>query len=585
MFCISPAVLSFGKQPKTHFLKHPFCSHLHEEVMNFHDLPKYVCLHIYSEWFNLKDLACLDSATCHHAFRPQFLLHLVEFTFSNSSDLNWSNKKFLLWYTERKIHFHTIVFNESTFLAKQKINDFLLKEIIGWSSSNLKFLSCNDIINITDDGISHVAKNCPNLCVLSLDYTNIGDRAIKSISDYCINLQLISFKQCPYITLGGIEALSHSVSSKIVSLSADGLKCSVRRTMYGNSEGLREWSLLLIHIGKTITHLSLSGANSSGLLAEIGANCPNLTSLDISRCKQSDAEFKMLVSGCGMLERFVMMNCPFNPSQTIQAIKDHLPNIKSLKFFLVGRDYQTSMQHRFHNNLFLDGCFQLFDSITTLQLDACLTVVEGLPKFNNSGAKIEIGTSSGNKEYMSFYNSLRLFKNHDLWDRLEVLTLEKWQNSPMAWCISDDFIRNVVPLSCSNLRRLTLEHSPCDDLLLKNMLNNNHSLEVLHLDSCHQISCGGLVNAIETIKNSLVSLHIYGMDKFHKITVSHIFHFCGDQLEFVEFMACLQNHNTKERLITSFGPLKRIRKKDVSDHAEVDCPHCCGGALGAGVHG
>lgn len=78
-------------------------------------------------------------------------------------------------------------------------------------------LNLSHCVLLTDDGVAHIAANCPSLVRLELEeVTQLTDRCIDQptagLVHYCLQLQHLSLSRCRHLTLVSLHALAaHSM--------------------------------------------------------------------------------------------------------------------------------------------------------------------------------------------------------------------------------------------------------------------------------------------------------------------------------------------------------------------------------------
>jgi hypothetical protein len=95
---------------------------------------------------------------------------------------------------------------------------------------------------LTDDAVLQLAQGCPELMLVDLKGTSVGDTGITALATHCSGLQYLNLTACSHITMHGVRALSehcrnlttlflpsHFQTESLPALKAPGAKVVVRR--------------------------------------------------------------------------------------------------------------------------------------------------------------------------------------------------------------------------------------------------------------------------------------------------------------------------------------------------------------------
>ncbi|KAI3977601.1 hypothetical protein MKX01_000514 [Papaver californicum] len=234
--------------------------------------------------------------------------------------------------------------------------------------SNLKsvsFYRCN----ITDIGLTAVAKSCLSLQTISLSYCmNISDCGIRSLSQQCRQLRSIMMSHCRSITGSGLNGCSES----LIHVEADSCKFEANGISGLVSGGGLEYLNLsdlfwcihgdgLARIGQGLAvnlrvlnlRMCRNASNEAIMMISKGCpelqewslafcwNCNNLEVLHVNRCRNfCDRGLQSLRDGCKRLSKLHMNHCVRVTKLAIESFKCRRVDVVNCGIFLTLSWYQ-----------------------------------------------------------------------------------------------------------------------------------------------------------------------------------------------------------------------------------------------------
>lgn len=284
--------------------------------VSFFNLPSVVCLEIFTQWTESKDLAKLDSAVANYHERRLFMemIHDPYFVLRGSDSLILAS--YLNWLSYRALKVDKVVF----------VNSFL------------------------EDGNDHISKM--DLSKLESLSFNHGNGVQMKSHEMSLFQRLLSFAMPvsdPYMKLfircGGLKHVDFGAEANS-SFGKIGMFCAKLQSIKAvHCKGLNDTAVENIaqHCRTNITSVVLRACDdlTSASAIAIGQNCPNLTYIDLSYGTTfSERCLIQLAASCPKLE-FINFEGLCNISDKVIATV--AANCKALTFFNI--DYYKGMSH------------------------------------------------------------------------------------------------------------------------------------------------------------------------------------------------------------------------------------------------
>ncbi|GLJ13102.1 hypothetical protein SUGI_0205190 [Cryptomeria japonica] len=212
----------------------------------------------------------------------------------------------------------------------------------------LKSILLDCCFSITDDGLSHICNNSKGLSSLSLYRCNISDIGLEHVARSCPNLEIINLSYCANVSDSGIAALGEGcLGLKIVNISfcknIQGIgfkKCLFLQYLDADSCRLTDDGLCAIPNGSSLQYLNLSHSRNlidlgSRGFSCIGMACSNLQFLHTRMCRTLDDSAVIEISrGCPLLKEWNLAVCP---QVTVVGWKEVALNCRNLEILHVNR--------------------------------------------------------------------------------------------------------------------------------------------------------------------------------------------------------------------------------------------------------
>lgn len=212
----------------------------------------------------------------------------------------------------------------------------------------LKNISLDCCFSITDDGLSHICNSSNVLSSLSLYRCNISDIGLEHVARSCPNLEIINLSYCAHVSDSGIAALGEGCSGlKVVTISycrnIQGIgfkKCLFLQYLDADSSRLTDDGLSVIPNGGSLQYLNLSHSRNlidlgSRGFSCIGTGCANLQFLHTRMCRTlDDSAVNEISRGCPLLKEWNLAVCP---QVTVAGWKEVAMNCRNLEILHVNR--------------------------------------------------------------------------------------------------------------------------------------------------------------------------------------------------------------------------------------------------------
>ena len=188
------------------------------------------------------------------------------------------------------------------------------------SSSLLRHVNPIRCDQITDIGISALARSCPQLSNIDLhDCKQITDIGMSALARSCSNLYSIKLSSCDQITDMGISEIAHRCSH----LNDIDISFCDQVTDMGISA--------LAHSCPTLSNINLTFSRNKtdeGISA-IANSCHLLSDINISFCEQiTDVGISALACRCHFLRRISLIDCVHITDMGISALANSLSYLK-----------------------------------------------------------------------------------------------------------------------------------------------------------------------------------------------------------------------------------------------------------------
>ncbi len=503
-----------------------------------YSLPKVIVQDLCVNWLYMDEVVQLDKSICEKLFRSEFMDILADtIKFIPHMRSKFNVLSFLAWVSLRKIRLieikiplYTILSAAENCAIMQSMKlaittcEYMRLNIMSpahnlftWMVHNaprLTTLSFQSDCKLTNSTLFEIAKStCPlkhlricgsnrgityrgilrivkkfTLQTISLEcLSEIEDRALETISQHCTCLKLLTIKDCPKVTPVGVACLAECVAKGLASIHF--FSSYENTTLYSDA-----FNQMLEKRGLNLQSLSIQGFKSSGLL--VGAHCPNMTYLNMSKMSLNGSEFELLVKGCPKLEQVYFINQITNPTSAALAVHTHLFYLKQILFMAGDSLLPGSANCCF---MLLYGLLQSFECVTEFQLEPTCNAICGTVTSTEERRKFEPPVMP--------YLTGKIFSEHEtnirLWQKLNSLSL----NCTLGYCESLIFeLLCLVPLLCTNLKLLSLVNSSCTDSMLSNIVGANRHLKKLHLIDCNKITGPGWIDCTTIVRDSVTKL-------------------------------------------------------------------------------
>lgn len=282
---------------------------------------------------------------------------------------------------------------------------------IGQTCHALKTLVLDGLSRLSDEGMRHLVAGCPDLVRVSLvGCTSLGDVSLRYLAS-CVHLASVNLSDCVQVTDEGVEPLVTSCSLRSITLAncANLTDKSVRELLAFSSQlrrlvlsGCRRltgeaypaWPAQLEYLAlgacvrlragacgpsklpSSLAFINLSDVKSLGVvgLGYAAASCPNLRTAMLGNTDATDEVLALLAANCPNLSRLDLSNCRDVSDRGLGALGGSARQLESL--VLVGCDRITDSGVRFVSkgcrglrHFDLSGCKRLTNT-ACLYLDA-----------------------------------------------------------------------------------------------------------------------------------------------------------------------------------------------------------------------
>lgn len=277
-------------------------------------LPEGILMDIFTQWIDIKDLVALDSALLNKRLRYYFLVMLrkKEAIFNINKKLKTS-RSHLIWLSSRGICINNL---NLTFQDRRIIPNFQL--IIQNCSNNLESLNLSSCaLAIFDSSLSIIAKNCKNLKSINLSgCKNITDKGLIELLQASKKLEELDLNECAKISEDSITEIGYNCpnlrSFRFHRVANGELKTSSLISVASNCEALVHWNLsgvgdneeelegvlLIVKQCKGLQTLRIPSTYSEGIIDEIRESWKNI---NCNKCKK-----KSFIKG----SIFMYLYCP-----------------------------------------------------------------------------------------------------------------------------------------------------------------------------------------------------------------------------------------------------------------------------------
>ena len=192
---------------------------------------------------------------------------------------------------------------------------------------NLNSIYLYGCVDLTDIGVTQIAKNSPNLTKLFMqDCENVTDAGIHSIAEYCNKLKYFSIYNCIDITDTSLE----SIANYCKDLDEIILSNDDRFTHKGISA-----------IAKSCHKLTkIYFTQCDGIIGEslsiISKNCPLLTDVNISYCdNMTDFGIEEIARNCPLLSSLIIRDCPNISYRSMSTVAQYSKKLTKIEFSLI----------------------------------------------------------------------------------------------------------------------------------------------------------------------------------------------------------------------------------------------------------
>ncbi|XP_052198463.1 EIN3-binding F-box protein 1-like [Diospyros lotus] len=226
--------------------------------------------------------------------------------------------------------------------------------------------------SISNKGMIAIAKNSPNLTALTIESCpNISNESLEGIAQFCPKLQCIAIRDCPLVGDQGVASLVSSTSSVLTKVKFQALRVT-------------DISLAVIgHYGKAITNLTLNGLQN---VSEKGfwvmgkaQGLQKLTSLTITSCGgTTDRSLEAIAKGCHNLKQMCLRKCCFVSDGGLVAFARAAGSLENLQLEECNRITQSGILGALSNcgsklkSLSLVKCMGIKDlAVETPMLSPC----------------------------------------------------------------------------------------------------------------------------------------------------------------------------------------------------------------------
>ena len=156
----------------------------------------------------------------------------------------------------------------------ERITNHAMAFICKWSTK-LQYLSLDECTNISDTGILHTVKCCPEIHTIKLCGTSITKLGVCSISEYCLKIKVLLLQECKRICSEDFGDISKK------------FKCLEELDISSNGEFITDKAIqTLVTRCTTLTHFNISESFSVTDIAlfAIADHCKMLSCLKLRRC-------------------------------------------------------------------------------------------------------------------------------------------------------------------------------------------------------------------------------------------------------------------------------------------------------------
>jgi hypothetical protein len=273
--------------------------------MSLFSLSKYIFLSVCTDWFDMKDLCRLDTATVNK--NRFFFLEIIgsyHAIFFGLQDCVVGDN-YLNWLKLRSVSVSHIKFNgnklfNTHYLAELDNPDAINKMLHALKSIRMELFDEN-ILN--KSFFLHLIRNTPSIEELYLASCEFLDEDIMvDISKCCPRLKKIDLKGCDMLTLDAIHMLCNSTDN-----------------------GSDNTHSQLVDINLQVEFLPKEA------LTTISASCPRLMALSIANCHQyGDEEVQVLTERCPLLRELDLNGCSGLTNKSILAVAKHCTGLEQL---------------------------------------------------------------------------------------------------------------------------------------------------------------------------------------------------------------------------------------------------------------
>lgn len=191
--------------------------------------------------------------------------------------------------------------------------------------------------SISNRGLVAIAESCPNLNALMIESCpKIGNESLQAIAKFCPNLHSITIKDCGLVGDQGIASLLSATSTVLTKVKLQALN-------------ITDYSVAVIgHYGKAITSLVLCGlqnVSQKGFWVMGNARgLKTLSSLTITSCRGiTDLSLEALGKGCENLKHAFLRKCCFISDNGLVSFAKAASSLESLQLEECNRITQTGI--------------------------------------------------------------------------------------------------------------------------------------------------------------------------------------------------------------------------------------------------
>jgi F-box/leucine-rich repeat protein 2/20 len=275
-------------------------------------IPEVLWIGLFSKWLVFTDVARLDSATCNHAERAEFL----NLAYTSCPPLKYPSKRpnddvlgtISLWICKKNVASRGLFLPSSLLLAD---GDLLLKyvtchgQVLEWIS--YKQGDSEPLLTKQNEATVIIGTHCPKVRKLTVTNWN-GDEAVSSMLTSCHQLTDL------HIDTASPATNYNSLVGKCYNLQSLTMKTAFNSSSESDLNGLNS----ILKGGLRLVEVSISvDGGGSQLLNTIRNNCPDLRALSLHRCWVTMPAVLALLQRCTELRSLCVENMPwnFNPAE------------------------------------------------------------------------------------------------------------------------------------------------------------------------------------------------------------------------------------------------------------------------------